>query len=257
LTWARRRQAFGRFARRYATQKAGLVGLGLLVLFVALALLAPVITNSAGLDVIAGLTSGDSVNGGANVDNWMYKLCTFADGAGGDGYYLGVFKGDGINIGANGQWATGKHLNRGGIHFIVGCYQYNSGTNQVGGSFTNDDVVSLWIDPDRSTFGASELDIPIPDAGGMRTNWSTNAIISEFGLRGDEEGNVAETCGLLALDSGDNYIFSPKKFVALVGVQDLVIVETDDALLIAHRKHSQDVGKIVKELAASGQVELI
>jgi len=51
LTWARRRQAFGRFARRYATQKAGLVGLGLLVLFVALALLAPVITNSAGLDV--------------------------------------------------------------------------------------------------------------------------------------------------------------------------------------------------------------
>jgi mannose-1-phosphate guanylyltransferase len=36
-----------------------------------------------------------------------------------------------------------------------------------------------------------------------------------------------------------------------------VIVETDDAILIAHRTHSQDVGKIVKELAASGQVELI
>lgn len=51
LTWARRRQALGRFGRRYATQRAGLVGLGLLVLFVALALLAPAITNSAGLDV--------------------------------------------------------------------------------------------------------------------------------------------------------------------------------------------------------------
>jgi peptide/nickel transport system permease protein len=51
LAWTRRRQAFGRFARRYATQRAGLVGLGLLILFVALALLAPVITNSAGLDV--------------------------------------------------------------------------------------------------------------------------------------------------------------------------------------------------------------
>jgi mannose-1-phosphate guanylyltransferase len=48
-----------------------------------------------------------------------------------------------------------------------------------------------------------------------------------------------------------------KKFVALVGVEDLVIVETEDALLIAHRKHSQDVGKIVKELASSGQTELI
>jgi len=76
-------------------------------------------------------------------------------------------------------------------------------------------------------------------------------------LRGDEEGNVTECGGMIALDSGDNYVFSPKKFVALVGVQDLVIVETEDALLIAHRKHSQDVGKIVKDLAATGRTELI
>jgi len=40
-------------------------------------------------------------------------------------------------------------------------------------------------------------------------------------------------------------------------VQDLVIVETEDALLIAHRRSSQDVGKIVKDLAASGRTELI
>ena len=61
----------------------------------------------------------------------------------------------------------------------------------------------------------------------------------------------------MTLDAGNNYIYSPKKFVALVGVHDLVIVETEDALLIADRKHSQDVGKIVKELAASGQTELL
>lgn len=79
----------------------------------------------------------------------------------------------------------------------------------------------------------------------------------ETRLRGDGEGNVADSAGLLTLDSGDNYIYSPKKFVALVGVQDLVIVETDDALLIAHRKSSQDVGKIVKDLAATGRTELI
>jgi mannose-1-phosphate guanylyltransferase len=79
----------------------------------------------------------------------------------------------------------------------------------------------------------------------------------ETRLRGDGEGNVAESSGLMTLDSGDNYVYSPKKFVALVGVEDLVIVETDDALLIAHRKHSQDVGKIVKDLAASGRTELI
>ncbi len=76
-------------------------------------------------------------------------------------------------------------------------------------------------------------------------------------LRGDEEGNVAETGGIITLESADNYVYSPKKFVALVGVQDLVVVETEDALLIADRKHSQDVGKIVKELAATGQTELL
>jgi len=76
-------------------------------------------------------------------------------------------------------------------------------------------------------------------------------------LRGDEEGNVSEAAGVMTLDSENNYIFSPKKFVALVGVEDLVIVETEDALLVTHRKRSQDVGKIVKELAASGRTELI
>ena len=79
----------------------------------------------------------------------------------------------------------------------------------------------------------------------------------ETRLRGDGEGNVAESGGMMTLDSGDNYVYSPRKFVALVGVQDLVIVETEDALLIAHRKHSQDVGKIVKDLASSGRTELI
>lgn len=68
-------------------------------------------------------------------------------------------------------------------------------------------------------------------------------------LRGDGDGNVSESDGHTAIDALNNYVYSPKKFVALVGVQDLVIVDTEDALLIAHRDHSQDVGKIVKELA--------
>jgi mannose-1-phosphate guanylyltransferase len=79
----------------------------------------------------------------------------------------------------------------------------------------------------------------------------------ETRLRGDGEGNVAECEGHLALDAANNYIYSPRKFVALVGVENLVIVDTEDALLIAHRDHSQDVGKIVKELGLSGRTELI
>lgn len=44
------------------------------------------------------------------------------------------------------------------------------------------------------------------------------------------------------------YIWSPKKFAAAIGVRDLVIIETDDAILICNRARAQDVGKIVKWL---------
>jgi mannose-1-phosphate guanylyltransferase len=79
----------------------------------------------------------------------------------------------------------------------------------------------------------------------------------ETRLSGDADGNVAESEGHMAIDAGNNYIYSPHKFVAVVGVENLVIVDTEDALLIVQRDHSQDVGKIVKELGLSGRTELI
>ena len=79
----------------------------------------------------------------------------------------------------------------------------------------------------------------------------------ETRLRGDGDGNVSETEGHMALDAANNYIYSPRKFVAVVGVENLVIVDTEDALLIVQRDHSQDVGKIVKELGLIGRTELI
>jgi mannose-1-phosphate guanylyltransferase len=54
--------------------------------------------------------------------------------------------------------------------------------------------------------------------------------------------------GSLALDAEGNYLWSPKKFIAAIGVRDLVLVETEDALLLCSRERSQDVGKIVKWL---------
>ncbi len=73
----------------------------------------------------------------------------------------------------------------------------------------------------------------------------------------DGQNNVTEAAGTLAVDSHRNYVYSPKKFVAMVGVKDLVVVETEDAILVTTRHHSQDVGKVVKELAAKGKTELI
>ena len=59
------------------------------------------------------------------------------------------------------------------------------------------------------------------------------------------------------LDASGNFFWSPKKFVAAIGVQDLVLVETDDAVLLCRRERSQDVGKIVKWLEENRRRELL
>jgi mannose-1-phosphate guanylyltransferase len=59
------------------------------------------------------------------------------------------------------------------------------------------------------------------------------------------------------LEAEGNFIWSPTKFVAAIGVRDLVVVETDDALLICPRHRSQDVGKIVKWLEERGRKDLL
>lgn len=73
----------------------------------------------------------------------------------------------------------------------------------------------------------------------------------------DADKNVVEAADHLALDAQGNYVYSPKKFVSLVGVEGLVVVETDDAILITTRSRSQDVGKLVKQLSDSGRKDLI
>ena len=79
------------------------------------------------------------------------------------------------------------------------------------------------------------------------------AALYEHQLRqhGSPNGNVTEAAGSLEVEAYGNYIYSPQKFVALAGVHDLIVVETDDAILITTRDRAQEVGKIVKELAAS------
>jgi mannose-1-phosphate guanylyltransferase len=60
-----------------------------------------------------------------------------------------------------------------------------------------------------------------------------------------------------ALNAGNNYIHAPGKFVATVGVSNLVVVETEDALLITTLDQSQDVGKVVKHLDEKKLTKLV
>ena len=66
---------------------------------------------------------------------------------------------------------------------------------------------------------------------------------------GDEDNVVdGKAGGLVAIESEGNYVYAPGKMVALLGVEGLVVVETDDALLITTRDRSQDVSKVVRQL---------
>jgi mannose-1-phosphate guanylyltransferase len=69
--------------------------------------------------------------------------------------------------------------------------------------------------------------------------------------------NIVEAADALVIDAHGNYVYSSDKFVALLGVKDLVVVDTGDALLITSRHHSQDVGKVVKQLVAQGKTDLV
>jgi mannose-1-phosphate guanylyltransferase len=63
-----------------------------------------------------------------------------------------------------------------------------------------------------------------------------------------QHDNLISSDGVFTLNAEGNYIHAPGKFVAALGVTNLVVVETEDALLITTREHAQDVGKVVKHL---------
>jgi mannose-1-phosphate guanylyltransferase len=58
--------------------------------------------------------------------------------------------------------------------------------------------------------------------------------------------------GLVSLDSGGCVVYAPGKVVALVGVEGVVVIDSDDALLVMSSGRSQDVREVVRRLEADG-----
>ena len=71
----------------------------------------------------------------------------------------------------------------------------------------------------------------------------------------DADGNALQG-DVLVHDSQGNFVRSEKAMTALVGVRDLVVVVTEDAVLVAERNRAQDVKAIVDQLKESGRAEL-
>jgi len=85
------------------------------------------------------------------------------------------------------------------------------------------------------------------DVGAWSSLWSLQ--------KRDENGNVLQG-DVLVHDSRDSFVRNEKGLTALVGVHDLVVVVTEDAVLVADKARAQDVKAIVDQLKASGRTEL-
>ena len=89
------------------------------------------------------------------------------------------------------------------------------------------------------------------DVGSWQSAWELGSP--------DSQGNALSP-GALAIDAKNNLVRTlgkGKKVVALVGVNDLCIVETDDAILVIPRDRAQDVRLIVEALKAAGRTDLL
>ncbi|TMG71644.1 MAG: hypothetical protein E6H81_02620 [Chloroflexi bacterium] len=62
---------------------------------------------------------------------------------------------------------------------------------------------------------------------------------------------------LLAEDANGNYVWAPGKLTALIGVEDLVVVDTPDALLISPKGRSEEVKTIVDRLKREEREDLL
>ena len=83
------------------------------------------------------------------------------------------------------------------------------------------------------------LDVGWNDVGAWSAVW-------DIGQK-DEDNNVLRGDALLH-NAHRNLVYTEQRLVALVGVENLVVVDTKDALLVAHRDQVQDVKKIVEKL---------
>jgi mannose-1-phosphate guanylyltransferase len=82
---------------------------------------------------------------------------------------------------------------------------------------------------------------------------SWNAVYELHGP--DAQGNAIRAPALIE-DSSGNYV-DAGKLVALLGVDDLIVVDTPDALLVADRRRAQQVGELVKLLEKTGHDHLL
>ena len=129
-----------------------------------------------------------------------------------------------------------------------GHRQFNSRVAEAFPRCENISIDYALLEKATNVVGVAADDIGWSDVG------SWNAVYEL--MQRDGDGNALLADALLDSTSGC-YVDAKGKLVALLGVKDLVVVDTPDALLIADRNRAQDVGNLVKALEARKRDELL
>lgn len=85
-------------------------------------------------------------------------------------------------------------------------------------------------------------------------DWSDVGAWGAYGklIPEDGQGNQLHCNSQVLIDSQRCMVHSPDRLTAMIGVEDLLVVDTPDALLIAHRDRDQEVKAVVQQLKSTG-----
>ena len=110
------------------------------------------------------------------------------------------------------------------------------------------------ISIDYAIFEKTDKLALIPAELGWRDVGSWQAI---YDILTEAKDGVVQKGRVMAVDAKDTLIFNENegKLVAVVGVSDLVIVDTKDSLLVMQKSKDQDIKKIITQLEEKGEVE--
>jgi mannose-1-phosphate guanylyltransferase len=130
----------------------------------------------------------------------------------------------------------------------IGTPRYASALRRIYSKLENISVDYAVMEPATRSAGKPSVFV-IPAKVGWSDIGSWAAV---YELLAAKSGANVSAGDSFTLDAAGNYFWSPRKFVAAVGISNVVLVETDDAILLCSRERSQDVGKIVKWLEEKG-----
>jgi mannose-1-phosphate guanylyltransferase len=126
----------------------------------------------------------------------------------------------------------------------IGTPKYPAALRRIYPTLENISVDYAIMEPAARAGSGMRVSV-IPAKVGWSDIGSWSAV---YDLLASHRGANVSSGPSFALDADGNYFWSPRKFIAAIGVRDLVLVETDDAVLLCPRERAQDVGKIVKYL---------